>query len=120
MSEDTSTNPAAPVPGVEKPRRQPGAALSVSPLPDGAAGAPGEHLLPEEAIDGYPDVAAAYEGTGGNGEGQKPVPDPVADDADDADALERADAGQASTDRAKPGPHETARETASTPASGTK
>lgn len=117
MSEDISTNPASPAPGAEKPRRQPGAALSVSPLPDGAAGEPGEHLLPEEAIDGYPDVAAAYEGTGGNGEGQKPVPDPV---ADDDDALERADADQAGTDQAKPGPRKTATKTASTPASGTK
>lgn len=58
---DPSVNPQAMRPGNVLPERTPGSAPSVVPLPDGAdpRSKPGEHPLPEQAIEGYPKVAAA-------------------------------------------------------------
>jgi hypothetical protein len=55
-SNDPSVNPQAQAPGNVVPERTPGSAPSVVPLPDGAdpSAKPGEHPLPEDAIDGYP------------------------------------------------------------------
>jgi hypothetical protein len=58
---DPSVNPQAMRPGNVLPERTPGTAPSVVPLPSGAdpTAKPGEHPLPEDAIEGYPKVAAA-------------------------------------------------------------
>lgn len=110
-NDSTDPNPQAQAPGQVTPERTPGSAPSVVPLPSGAdpTAAPGEHPLPEEAIEGYPNVAELYEGTGGNGEGAEPTPDPVADvpTGNDAAAVAGADkADEKSTDKpaAKPAP----------------
>jgi hypothetical protein len=58
---DPAVNPQAMRPGNVLPERTPGTAPSVVPLPSGAdpTAKPGEHPLPEDAIEGYPKVAAA-------------------------------------------------------------
>jgi hypothetical protein len=95
------TNPGAPAPGQQKPERTPGSAPSVVPLPSGAdpSAKPGEHPLPEDAVEGYPNVEALYEGTGGNGSGATPVPDPpegatnqLGQNANDPDRVDNAPA----------------------------
>jgi hypothetical protein len=77
--ETPEQDPSQSGPGTVTPERTPGTAPSVVPLPSGAdpSAAPGEHPLPEDAIEGYPQVAKMYEGTGGNGEGAEPAPDPT-------------------------------------------
>jgi hypothetical protein len=78
-NDSTDPNPQVATPGQVTPERTPGTAPSVVPLPSGAdpSAAPGEHPLPEDAIEGYPNVAELYDGTGGNGEGAEPEPDPA-------------------------------------------
>lgn len=106
-SADAGVNTPAAA-GTQTPERTPGAAPSVVPLPSGAAVAagfgPGEHPLPEEAIEGYPDLRQLYDGTGGSAEGAAPVPDPVPDvptaDApapDQAPASDKSATGTAKT-----------------------
>jgi hypothetical protein len=59
---DPTVNPQAGAPGEIKPERTPGSPLSVTRLPaDAAPNVDDRHPLPEEAIDGYPKVDAAYD-----------------------------------------------------------
>ncbi len=71
----STTNPQAQRPGTVEPERTPGSAPSVVPLPAGAdPSRPGEHPLPEEAIDGYPAVAATENDKAPDGPGSIGVP----------------------------------------------
>lgn len=80
-SVDATVNPQAQRPGEVEPERTPGSAPSVVPLPDGADpdAEPGEHPVPEEAIEGYPKIDDLYKGDGyGSGESNPTLTDAVA------------------------------------------
>ena len=76
---DPTVNPQAERPGTVKPERTPGSAPSVVPLPAGAdpTADPGAHPLPQDAIEGYPNVEDLYKDAGGlqpQDDGTDPVP----------------------------------------------
>lgn len=68
---DMNVNPQAAQPGNVLPQRTPGSAPSVVPLPEGAdpTAGPGEHPLPEQAIEDYPAVAEVENNKASTGPG---------------------------------------------------
>jgi hypothetical protein len=104
---DSTVNPQAGHPGNVKPERTPGSAPSVVPLPAGADpnADPGAHPLPEDAIEGYPNVEDLYKDAGGlqpQADGTDPVPaDPPRGTNLDVAKTAKADAKSLDTKTAK-------------------